>query len=235
MKLLLTSLGVSNDSIRAALENLLGKPFSECNAVCIPTAIYALPNGLGDAWLTLKTFHDLGWKSFGVLELTALPRLLEEHWLPEVEAADLIIVGGGNTGYLSHWFQTSGFAARLPDLLKTKVYLGVSAGSMMLTHSLHVNRETFERTGLYHDDQYDETAPLKAGSDRALGLVDFVIRPHLNADYFPAITLENAERWALEAGVPLYAFDDQSALKVVDGRIEVISEGEWRLFNAKPQ
>lgn len=231
MKLLLTSMGISNHSIRTALEDMLGKRSKGCNAVCIPTAIYASPGGAGDSWLTLKTFYDIGWKSFAVLELTALPSLPEEHWLPELEAADLIIVGGGNTGYLSYWFHTSGFAARLPELLKTKVYLGVSAGSMMLTHSLHVNRDTLERTGLYHDDQYDETAPPDAGSDRSLGLVDFVIRPHLNADYFPGITLENAERWALEAGVPLYAFDDQTALKVVDGQVEVISEGEWKLFD----
>jgi dipeptidase E len=228
-------MGVSNTSIRSALENLLGRPFRECNAICVATAAHALPGGLGDAWLTLKTFHDLGWKSFGVLELTALPSLLEEHWLPELEAADVIIVGGGNTGYLSYWFHASGFAVRLPELLKTKVYLGVSAGSMMLTHSLHVNRDTLERTGLYHDDQYDEIAPPGAGGERSLGLVDFVIRPHLNADYFPAVTLENAERWALEAGVPLYAFDDQSALKVVDGQVQVVSEGEWKLFDGRGQ
>ncbi len=116
MKLLLTSMGISNPSIRAALESLLEKPVRECRAICVATAAYALPNGPGDGWLTLKTFHDLGWKSFGVLELTALPSLLEEHWLPEVEAADLIIVGGGNTGYLSHWFHASGFAARLLEL-----------------------------------------------------------------------------------------------------------------------
>jgi len=176
---------------------------------------------------------NLGWKAYGVLVLTALPSLLEEHWLPTVEAADVILVGGGNTGYLSHWLHASGLARRLPEWLKNKVYVGISAGSMVVTHSLNVDRERLERTGVYDDDEYDEAAPPGAGSDKPLGLVDFVVRPHLNADYFPAVTLENVERWATKVKVPLYAFDDQTALKVLDGQVEVISEGEWRLFGTR--
>ena len=230
MKLLLTSVGISNDSIRAALVDLLGKPTAACKAIGVPTAIYALPGGNADSWLMLRELANIGWQEFGVLELTALPSLLEEHWLPAVEAADIIIVGGGNTGYLSHWMFASGLAAKLPQLLQDKVYLGVSAGGAVVTHSLNVSREVFERTGVYYDDEYDEAAPLNAGSDRTLGLVDFVIRPHLNADYFPAATLETFAAAAAKVRVPLYAFDDQSAIKVVDGVVEVISEGEWHLF-----
>jgi dipeptidase E len=230
MRLLLTSAGITNDSIRDALVDLLGKPIAECTALCVPTAVYALPGGNGYAWQELRELSELGWREFGVLELTVLPTILEEHWLPAVEAADAIIVGGGNTGYLSYWMHESGFADKLPKLLRSTVYVGISAGAGMLTHSVNVDQEVLERTGTYYDDEYDEAAPPNAGSDKTLKLVDFVIRPHLNAEYFPAITPELMERAAAKVGVPLYAFDDQTALKVVDGDVRVISEGAWKLY-----
>jgi dipeptidase E len=198
----------------------------------IPTAIYAYPSGASDSWQTLRML-ELGWQEYGVLELTALPTLQEEHWLPTVEATDLIIVGGGNTGYLSYWLHQSRLAKRLPELLKTKVYVGVSAGSAMVTQGVNIDKKRLEQTGIYYDDEYDEAAPPNAGSDETLKLVDFVIRPHLNADYFPKATLENMATWAEKIDVPLYAFDDETALKVIDGNVEVISEGEWKLFNKK--
>ncbi|HEY0734910.1 MAG TPA: Type 1 glutamine amidotransferase-like domain-containing protein [Herpetosiphonaceae bacterium] len=235
MKFLLTSAGVTNDSIRAAVVDLLGKPIDEAKALCIPTAIYAASEGTEYAWWMLSQTASMGWQKFGVLELTALPSILEEHWLPAVEAADIIIVGGGTTGYLSYWFQESGFATRLPELLKNTVYLGVSAGSMVVTHSLYVNPDMLAERGIFYDDEYDEGAPPHAGSDKTVKLVDFVIRPHLNSEWFPHITIERMEQAAARVDVPLYAIDDQTALKVVDGSVEVISEGEWKLFNAGQQ
>jgi dipeptidase E len=185
MRLLLTSAGITNDSIRKALVELLGKPVAESNATCIPTAIYALPGGNGDAWQELRELGEMAWQRFGVLELTALPTLLEEHWLPALEAADLIIVSGGNGGYLSYWMHASGLAERLPELLEARVYLGVSAGSLLVTHGLNVDRQRLQETRIYYDDQYEEAAPPNAGSDKTLQLVDFVMRPHLNAAYYP--------------------------------------------------
>lgn len=231
MKLLLTSLGVSNASIRAALVDMLGKPIDESNAVCVPTAIYALPNGVADSWQMLREFANMNWRDFGVLELTTLPTIRERDWLPTVEAADCIIVGGGNSGFLLYWMEHSGFGARLPGLLMDKVYLGVSAGSMYVTHSYQIDQEVLARTGIYRDPEYEEDAPPNAGSDKTLGLVDFVIRPHLNAEYFPTATLARFAQTAARIDVPLYAIDDQTALKVVDGVIDVISEGEWKLFD----
>jgi len=172
----------------------------------------------------------MAWQRFGVLELTALPTLLEEHLLPALEAADLIIVGGGNGGYLSYWMQASGLAERLPELLEARVYLGVSAGSLLVTHGLNVDRQRLQETGIYYDDQYEEAAPPNAGSDKTLKLVDFVMRPHLNAADYPGATLELMERAAGKVDVPLYAIDDQTAIKVVDGAVTVVSEGEWNLF-----
>lgn len=230
MKLLLTSAGITNDSIHKPLMDLLAKPIAESNIVCIPTAIYPIPGENGFAWQVLKELGEMGPKELAILELTTMPSILEEHWLPTLEAADIIWVGGGITLYLSYWMQTSGFANKLPELLKKAVYVGVSAGSMVVTHSLNLNRAELARTSIYYDDEYDEAAPPNAGSDQTLKLVDFVIRPHLNSADFPAATLENMEKWAAKVDVPMYAIDDQTAIKVVDGEVEVISEGEWKLF-----
>lgn len=72
--------------------------------------------------------------------------------------------------------------------------------------------------------------PASTGSAKTLGLVDFVIRPHFEADYFPQATLENVAKWAAKVDYPLYALDDQSALKVIDGKVAVISRGQWKLL-----
>jgi len=230
-KLLLTSAGCTNERIRAALADLLGKPIAEASALFIPSAIYAIPASFKHGWQAMKGFGDLGWKSFGVLELTALPSLPKAFWLPQLEASDAIIVGGGNGFYLSYWMERSGLFELLPRLLRQgKVYVGVSAGSMVLTPGLNVDRDHLRQTGVYRDDQYGEDMHASAGSDKTLGLVDFVIRPHLNSDYFSHATLETIEQWAAIVDAPLYALDDESALKVVDGRVEVVSAGQWKLF-----
>jgi dipeptidase E len=230
-KLLLTSAGITNASIRQALTQLLGKPIHESSALFVPTAIYAYPGGIKHAWQVVKSEAELEWKAWGVLELTALPSLPRALWQSQLEETDAIIVGGGNKFYLSYWMQASGLFDLLPRLLNQgKVYVGMSAGSMMLTSGLNFDAERLKNTGTYYDDEFDETMPANAGSTRTLNLVDFVIRPHLGADYFPQATLANMERWAAKAAQPLYALDDQSALKISDGTVAVVSEGEWKLF-----
>jgi len=233
-KFLLTSSGITNNSIQKGLIDLLGKPISESSAIFAPTAIYAYPEGTKAAWQGIKKLGELGWKEFGVLELTALPDLSRQIWISQVEETDAIIIGGGNKFYLSFWMEKSGLFDLLPQLLNQgKVYVGASAGSMMLTPSLNFDRDRLQKTGIYHDDEFNEEMPSTIGSAKTLGLVDFVIRPHLGADYFPQASLENVEKWAAKVDIPLYALDDQSALKVVDGNVEVISKGNWKLFGKR--
>lgn len=232
VKLMLTSIGLTNASLRQALVDLLGRPVEECRAVQIPTAVYGLPGGLRYAAEMNGYWAEMGWQELGILELTALPSLPEELWLPELQAADAILVAGGNSGYLSYWFHQSGFAERLPGMLDDTVYVGISAGSCMVTPGLNYDRQRLAETGIYYDDEYDEAAPPGAGDARGLGLVDFVLRPHLGSDDFGDLSLGAMERAAAKVEQPLYAIDDQTALVVVDGRFEVVSEGEWRLFNA---
>lgn len=219
MKLLLTSGGVSNESIRNALVELLGKPLAECNALCIPTAEWGHPMCTpASAWrfvagTTPAPMTDLGWKSVGLLKLTALPGIGADRWVPWVRDADALLVDGGEATYLCHWMRESGLLDLLPSLSET-VWVGVSAGSMVMT----------PRIGSYFADWKG------ASSDRTLGLVDFSIFPHLGHEMMPGNTLEAAQKWAADIGGPAYAIDDQTAIKVVDGVVEVVSEGRWTQF-----
>jgi dipeptidase E len=215
MRFLLTSAGISNTSIRNALVDLLGKPIAEATALCIPTAAYATPEGPAEAWRQIRAWVELGWKALGVLELTALPSIPQEDWLPQLQAADALLVGGGENLYLCYWTWQSGLAESLPSLLQDKVYVGASAGSMLVT-------QTFGH-------HYDGVNP-PTGSDKALGLVDFALHPHLDAEYMPEASLAHLETWAAGVDVPAYAIDDQTAIRVTNGVIEVVSEGHWNLF-----
>ena len=222
MKLLLTSAGVKNASIHAALLDLLGRPIAACSALCIPTALYGHPQGSpGGAWRFVSgnqpatPMCELGWKSVGMLEVTALPSIAKERWMRWVREADVLLVNGGDAMYLCHWMRQSGLAEFLQDM-HDKVWVGLSAGSMVMT----------PRVG----EDFVETKPSITGDDRALGVVDFAIFPHLDYPTFPENTMACAERWAAGLGCPAYAIDDETAIKVVDGRVEVVSEGHWKFF-----
>ena len=234
MKALLTSVGVANDAIRTALVELLGKPIAECTAVHVPTAVYGLPEGLGYATEMTRYWDALGWAELGTLELSTRPSLPEDLWRPALEAADVVLVAGGNSGYLSYWAHQTRFAELLPGLVERAVYVGVSAGSCLLTPAYNYDRQRLADSGVYYDAEYAEAAPLGAGDARGVGLVDFHLRPHLNStDFDVDLSAAAMERAAGKVDGPLYAIDDQSAIAVADGDIRVVSEGDWLLFNAE--
>jgi dipeptidase E len=216
VKLLLTSGGITNQSIRDALVDLLGKPMADCAALCIPTAQWGHPmcgptsvRGFVAGLSPWGGMTSMEWKSLGVLELAALPSIGEDRWVPWVREADVLLVDGGDATYLCHWMRQSGLADLLPTLPEM-VWVGVSAGSMVMT----------PRIGSYFVEW--PSAP----DDRTLGLVDFSIFPHL--DVFPGNTMTHAEPWAAEVAGPAFAIDDQTAIAVADGRVEVVSEGHWK-------
>lgn len=220
LKLLLTSGGVKNGRIRDALIGLLGKPIADARALCIPTAEYGHPMCTPEsAWRFVAgqspaPMCDLGWKSVGLLELMALSSMGRERWIPWVQKADVLLVDGGDALFLCHWMRLSGLADLLPSL-SNKVWVGVSAGSMVMT----------PRIGEYFINWRPDT-----GGDDTLGIVDFSIFPHLDHEHMPGNTLAHAERWAADIQGPAYAIDDETAIKVVDGTVEVISEGHWKLL-----
>ncbi|MFL5759299.1 MAG: Type 1 glutamine amidotransferase-like domain-containing protein [Thermomicrobiales bacterium] len=220
MRFLLTSAGIKNTSIHDALVALLGKPIAASRALCIPTAAYGHPMaGPGAAWRFISgqeprcPMVELEWKSMGGLELTALPSIDEALWVPLVQETDVLLVNGGDPWYLCYWMRQSGLADLLPSL--RVVYVGLSAGSLVIT----------PRIG---QDFVRWTPP--TGGDEALGLVGFAIFPHLDHEAMPDHSMAAAERWAAGMLVPAYAIDDQTAIKVTDGAVDVVSEGHWKLF-----
>ena len=231
-KLLLASTGIPNDAVRAALVDLLRKPIEVSKALFVPTALLGFPNGEQYIRFSRDHYAPLGWRAFSTLELSTLPHSSPDEWLRQLEDVDALILAGGNELYLSYRMEQAGLIDALPALLaQGKVYVGESASSMVVTAAFNYDHDRLAREGVYHDDEYDEGQPKETGSAKTLGLVDFVIRPHLNADVFPQATLENMAQWAAKAGRPLYALDDQSALKIVDDKVEVVSQGEWKFFD----
>ena len=221
MKLLLTSAGIKNPSINDAMLDLLGKPIAECDALCIPTASYGhAPGGIRGAYRFITgqattPMCELGWKSLGVLELTALPTLDRGLWVPLVEETDVLLANGGDALYLAHHMRESGLAGFLPSL--NPVWVGLSAGSMVMTPRIGEDFKVWNPPG---------------GGDGALGIVGFSIFPHVDHPDLPENTMAAAERWAAGLSNPAYAIDDDTAIKVVDGNVEVVSEGNWKLLTA---
>jgi dipeptidase E len=243
MKLLLTSAGISNASIHKALVDLLGKPIAECTALCIPTGIYPFPGGPYQAYKFISgsaasPVCELGWKSLGVLELTALPSINTEYWAAVVHEADALLVWGGDVLYLRHWMRQSGLADLFPSLRPEMVYVGVSAGSMVVT--AHIGETYTNHRPPSESDIMSEDIVLPTPDGRpinvclavapGIGLADFSLIPHVDHDRFPENSLANVERWSPKVPAPMYAIDDQTAIKVADGAIEVVSEGRWKLF-----
>ena len=223
MKLLLTSAGARNATIHDALVRLLGRPLEDCTALCIPTAMYGHPwAGPGTsvwefvAGRSEQPMAELGWKSVGLIELTALPSIDEKKWVPLVRNADVLLVSGGDALYLCHWMRECGLTDLLPSLQDT-LWFGMSAGSMVMT----------PRIG-------EEFVGWKSptGDDRALGLVDFAIFPHLDHEALPENTLAHAKKWAAGLDCPSYAIDDETAIAVDGDKVEVVSEGRWHHFDA---
>lgn len=218
MKLLLTSSGNTNKSIENALVELLVKPFKKAKLVFIPTAA----NGeKGDkSWLVndMNNFKKLGFVSFDTVDISAIPK---EIWLPLFEKSEVLVFGGGDTVYLRNWIKKSGLEKILPELLKTRVYVGISAGSMVTAKNISLST-----AGILYYEKYG-----KFKNKKGLGLVDFELRPHLNSKWFPKVRLPYLKKLAEKVPYNFYAIDDNTAIKVINGKASVVSEGEWKKFN----
>lgn len=217
MKLLLTSGGLANKAIVNALQELVGKDFKDANLVFIPTAAN-LEAGDKD-WLIkdLVSCQGLGFKQVDIMDIAAVP---QNVWQPRLEASDVIVVGGGNTSYLMGQIKKSGLAEILPSLLETRVYVGISAGSMVVAPNL---REK-EMQKLYEEEIIDDD------TNKGLGLVDFLVVPHMDSPYFPRAS-ELIDVVAKDIPTSLYAIDDQTAVMAIDTNIEVVTEGKWKKYN----
>ena len=244
MKLLLTSSGIRNKSIRNALVELLGKPIAEANALFVPTGVYPFRGGQYYAWNPIggeaaPRMCQLGWKSVGILELSVLPSIDRDMWLPTLAEADALLVWGGDPLFLSYWMQKSGLTDLLPALTSDLVYVGVSAGSITVA-SIFAETYSADRCCAGSPLTSEEIVFSMAKGEvcatlvtaNGIGLTKFAVIPHFqNKDHF-AGSLTNAEKWAAKLPIPVYAIDDETAIKVKDGSVEVVSEGQWKLFTS---
>lgn len=241
MRLLLTSSGVANKSIRDALVAMLGKPIEESRALVVATGIYPFPEGAAHAGAMLRgesksPFVGLGWESWGLLEPSVLASIDEECWMPALREADAVLVWGGDPVFVAYWLRRSGLADAFSSLAST-VYLGVSAGAIATAATF---AETYlePRRGRGEEFATEDVVFATPGGEvrrvlvtaHGLGLVDFAIIPHVDFDDPDDVAV--AEQWAARIPAPTYALDDQSALAVVDGALEVVTEGRWRFFGA---
>ena len=218
MKLLLTSGGLANQSIVKALQELVIKPFFVLKIAFIPTAANIEE---GDKWWLIGDLNickQLGFASVDIVDISALPK---EIWLKRLDDADIIMVEGGNTYHLMYWFNKSGLSEILPELLKSKVYIGISAGSLIVTPNILNSAAEKPPAEIIGDTIYDQ----------GLALVDFMVEPHINSSYFPELTFENLEIESKKYPYSIYCLDDNSAIKIDGDKVEIISEGEWKKFN----
>jgi dipeptidase E len=244
MKLLLTSSGISNPSIHHALVDLLGKPIAESNALFVPTGIYPFSVGAAMAYKAVcgkvsTPLCELGWKSLGLLELTALPSIDRNAWVPSVEETDALLVWGGDPLFLSYWMNASGLPDLLSSLQRPLVYVGVSAGSMVVAPTFGESyRKPYQGTGSRLTLE-DMTFPTSDGevtmnfiTAKGAGFTNFALIPHANHKDRPDASFAGASKWAAKLPVPVYAIDDETAIKVIGNSVEVVSEGQWKQFTA---
>lgn len=214
---------------------MLDKPTSECKFVFIPTSY---SGGNGDmTWLVNDIYeaHRMGWNEFRILDIAVKANWDKKLWWPVIEEADVIMVGGGNAGFLSYWMQKAGLFAAMPELLKTKVYVGVSAGSMVMTAGLNTAEMAITNDGKYELDVNDPNVPSGQISDKTLGYTDFLFRPHWHkpTPKYKDLTPESMRKAYAVVKKPIYLVDDQTGIKIEDGKIEVISEGKWVLIDSE--
>jgi len=243
MKLLLTSSGISNPSIRAALEDLLEKPIAESTALFIPTGIYPFKQGQNYAWNPIagdaaSRMCGLGWKSMGILELSVLPSIAESQWIPSLEEADALLVWGGDPVFIQYWMEKSGVADILESVNKDLVYVGVSAGSMIVSKlfaEVYDVKRAAAGTALHEEEVVfslrNGSQPLNLFTAEGMGLTEFSIIAHYaNPDHGTACS-PNVELWASKLPCPVYAIDEHTAIVVRHGQVSVVTEGQWKLFN----
>ncbi|MDK2899127.1 MAG: dipeptidase [Patescibacteria group bacterium] len=227
MKLLLTSNGLSNNSIANALSELIGKKPSDSKIAFIPTAAIC---DRGDKYWLIDDLYRI--KEYGYhVDIIEISALTTESIKDALNDSDAIFIGGGNPFYLSYWMQKKGIFELLPNLLITKVYAGISAGSMIAGNGFQLSSKALKRDILEESD-YDDIGPIGESSAKTLNFVNFIFKPHLNSMHHVDERSEDYVRKIAEKTNKLiYTLDDQSALKIVDDKIEVVSEGEWLLLN----
>jgi dipeptidase E len=171
----------------------------------------------------LSRLHGMHWRELDILELNGLPAPLV---LERLRHADVIYAEGGNHYHLANSIVGNGLAEPMADILESKVYVGVSAGSMIFSRNLS------EQAGVAFSEQDDLSILGDTPVRPPFGLFDWYLKPHLNSRDFPNRTLGWFSKAAEGLDFPVYAIDDDSAVRVRGEQTDVVSEGTWQLLNA---
>lgn len=212
MKLLLTSGGITNESIARELRRLVGRPAGQSQVAFVPTAAFV---EAGDKTWFVKQFTDLQRFGFGAIDIIE-PSLPYTEWRERLAASDVIFVSGGNTYFLLDQARKSGFVEWLKTDLGNRVYVGSSAGSILVTPTIAIAANGDQNIANLQDVS-------------GVGLVDFEILPHVPGD----ISIAAAEVYAATTNRTFYALDDQSAIVVDGGPARIVGEGQSRTFAAR--
>ena len=216
MKLALISVGIQNKSIENELRKLIGKDFKGLKILCCITASNYYSDEM-NGWLVedLQFFKNNGFE----IDLCDLYGVDLENLLPRFERADVLYFGGGNTQWLRHCIRNSGLEEHLERLLETRVWIGISAGSCVLTPT--ISNPVLDIAGETIADYPTD----------GLGLVDFQFIPHFNSPSYRMFNEGNIRRASAKLtrvdGEKMYVLDDESAIFVDNGIVKVVSEGNW--------
>jgi dipeptidase E len=226
-----------NESLREALRQMVGRPTGECNFVFIVTSYNGAAGDM--TWLVNDIYnaHRMGWKNFRILDIAVKADWDKKLWWPWIEEADVILVGGGNSGYLSYWMQKAGLFEALPELLKTKVYIGISAGSMVMTAGMQTAMPSLKDES-FELPTSDPNVPAGQTSTNTLDLTEFLFRPHWGKPEpkYDNLSEDLMRKAYAKLQKPIYLIDDQTGIKIEDNKPpEVISEGRWVLIDSDNQ
>lgn len=188
-------------------------PTEQIKLIFIPTAANVETGE--KLWLINDLLHFKE-QNYGLIDIIDIAAVPKDIWLPRLQEANLICFGGGNEQFLAKVINESGLREILPELLEARVYMGISAGSMVAGQFLSPDLLKV----VYPDGNFEGVL------QPALGLVNCSVIPHLNSSHFPQARKEVLESFK-DLKIPLYGINDQSALKIVDGKFEVVSEGEY--------
>jgi dipeptidase E len=225
VRMLLTSAGMANASIEGAFADLVGRPFEDTAVVVVLTASLAVPGDKRWVINELARLDNLGFRQIDLLDL-AVPSPSVETRLHE---ADVVYALGGDLYHLARTILDRNLVGLFEELLAEKVYVGVSAGSMIFTR--HLGTDTWAMFRDYDDDPAGVTPPF--------GFFDWYVVPHWHSDFIPERNDEFVDRIGREADFPVYFIDDDTAVQVRvddtsggDPVIDIVSEGRWRLLES---
>lgn len=215
MKLLLTSNGIANQTIQNKFIDLVGKQPKDISVAYIPTAINVA--SVQDKRWAVDSIVSLNNMGIGVIDIVDFSAIPKDLWLPRLKAVDVLYVEGGTPVYLLDEMKKVDLPELFASELADKVYVGCSTGACIMGKMMIKTAKD---------------APEGYKIIDCLGMVKFSIRPHYRKSGKEMFDDNLIAKIASGYPSVIYAIDDDTAIAVEDGQVEVVSEGKWKRFEA---